>query len=159
MSTLQIRPAQAQDVGTLLRLIKELAAFEREPDAVKTTEADLLRDGFGERPAFEALLAERGSEAVGMALFFPNYSTWEGRQGLYLEDLYVSEGERGLGTGRAILAELAAVCHERGYTRLDLSVLDWNETAYGFYRHLGMREQTDWKGYRLEGEALAQLRA
>ena len=152
-----IRSATAEDVDTILTLIRELAALEREPDAVMTTREDLLRDGFGERPAFEVLLAEVGGEALGMALFFVNYSTWEGSPGLYLEDLYVRESARGTGTGRALMHALAEVCRERGYKRLDLVVLDWNQSARDFYAHLGMTEMTDWCVCRLEGEALENL--
>jgi GNAT superfamily N-acetyltransferase len=157
MSNVTIRPAAREDVKTLLEMIVELAVYEREPDAVNTTEADLLRDGFGDRPRFEALIAEASGAVAGFALTFTNYSTWEGSAGLYLEDLYVRESARGLGVGRALMAALAGVCAERGYKRLDLSVLDWNTSAQEFYAHLGMTEMTSWQTYRLTGEALTAL--
>lgn len=157
MSEATIRAATAADVDTILSLIRELAAFERDPDAVVTTREDLLLHGFGERPVFEVLLAEVAGEAIGMALFFVNYSTWEGRPGLYLEDLYVKESARGTGAGRALMHALAEICRERGYARLDLVVLDWNQSAREFYEHLGMTEMSSWRVCRLKGERLQSL--
>ena len=161
-STVSVRFATRADVPTILDFIRQLAAFEREPDAVKTTEADLLRDGFGARPRFETLIAEITEESrpvpVGFALFFPTYSTWEGRPSLYLEDLFVSESARRHGVGRALLAKLAAIAVERDWQRLDLQVLDWNP-AREFYARLGLDHMQEWLPYRATGPALRALAA
>jgi len=158
MGTTIVRSATAADVETILRFIKGLAAFEKEPDAVKATMADLLRDGFGEHPKFEVLIAEVDQEPVGFAFFFPTYSTWEGRPGLHLEDIFVVEQARGLGVGRALLVTLARIAVVRGYARLELSVLHWNP-AREFYHRLGMKQQEEWLPYRISGEALQALAA
>lgn len=158
MRHITIRPATAADVETILRFIKGLAAFENEPDAVKTTAADLLRDGFGEHPKFEVLIAEVDTEAVGFALFFPTYSTWEGRAGIHLEDLFVLEQWRGHGVGQRLIVELAKIAVARGCARLELSVLDWNP-ARQFYHRLGITHQKEWLPYRISGEALRALAA
>ena len=113
MTKITVRSATAADVGTILRFVKGLAAFEHEPDAVKATEADLLRDGFGPQPKFEVLIAEAEQEPVGFALFFPTYSTWEGRPGVHLEDIFVVEQMRGQGVGQALVTRLAAIAVER----------------------------------------------
>ena len=161
-SIVSVRFATRADVPTILDFIRQLAAFEREPDAVKTTEADLLRDGFGDRPRFETLIAEVAGESgpapVGFALFFPTYSTWEGLPSLYLEDLFVSESARRHGVGRALLAKLAAIAVERGWQRLDLQVLDWNP-AREFYARLGLDHMREWLPYRVTGPALRALAA
>lgn len=151
-----IRMAQPEDSGTILRLIRDLAAFENLLDAVHATEADILRDGFGRARKFECLLAEVEDQAVGFALFFVSYSTFEGRAGLYLEDLYVAESARGLGIGRGLMARLARLAHERGYRRLDLSVLHWNP-ARAFYDRLEFQQMADWLPYRLSSTALRAL--
>jgi GNAT superfamily N-acetyltransferase len=151
-----IRMAEPQDAGTILRLIRALAKFENLLDEVRATEADIRRDGFGPERKFECLLAEIDGEAVGFALFFVNYSTFEGRAGLYLEDLFVAESGRGLGIGRAIMARLACLTDERGFARLDLSVLHWNP-ARAFYERLDFQQSTDWLPYRLSGDALRDL--
>ncbi len=148
--------ARAEDSATILRLIRELAAFENLLDAVRATEADIRRDGFGPERRFECLLAETDGQAVGFALFFPSYSTFEGRAGLYLEDIYVIDSARGLGIGRALMARLARLAGERGFPRLDLSVLHWNP-ARAFYERLDFRQSADWLPYRLSGEALRAL--
>jgi GNAT superfamily N-acetyltransferase len=148
-----VRPAVPDDVGTILRFVRELAAFERQPDAVKATEADLLRDGFGPERRFEARIAELDGAPVGFALFFHNYSTWEGRPGLFLEDIYVTESARRHGVGRRLIEDLAAVAVSRGCGRFDFSVLDWNP-ARRFYETLGFRHMNEWLPYRLDGEAL-----
>jgi GNAT superfamily N-acetyltransferase len=158
MRNVTIRPAAPADAETILAFIKGLAAFEREPDAVKTTPDDLRRDGFGQHPKFEVLIAELAGEPVGFALFFPTYSTWEGRPGLYLEDLFVTERARGQGIGRKLMAALAAIAVTRGCTRLELSVLHWNP-AREFYHHLGLSHMEEWLPYRLTGEALEALAA
>jgi GNAT superfamily N-acetyltransferase len=151
-----IRPAEAADAATIVRLVRELAEFERLADQVRITEADVLRDGFGERRCFECLLAEVDGAAVGFVLFLDSYSTFEGRQGIYIEDLYVSEAARGLGIGRRLMARLARIAIERECRRLDLGVLDWNP-ARGFYDRLGFRHSAGWLPYRLTGDALARL--
>lgn len=156
MPRITIRSATPNDVPLILEFIKALARFENEPDAVKTTPEDLLRDGFGEQPQFEVLIAERDEEPVGFALFFTTYSTWKGRPSLYLEDLFVIDSARKHGVGRALMAKLAAICVERGYQRLELQVLDWNP-AREFYHRLGMGHMNEWLPYRLSGQALHAL--
>jgi GNAT superfamily N-acetyltransferase len=151
-----IRDAGPGDVGTLLRLVRELAAFEERPDAVRASEADLIRDGFGAERRFEACLAEIDGRVAGFALFFPNYSTWEGRPGLFLEDIFVSAWARRHGVGRALLRHLAAIAIARGWARLDLNVLTWNP-ARGFYEALGIGELEGWVPYRIDGAALKRL--
>ena len=158
MSHVTVRSAIAADVETILRFIKELAEFEKEPEAVKATTTDLLRDGFGEQPKFEVLLAEVDQKPVGFALFFPTYSTWEGRAGIHLEDLFVFEQWRGHGIGHALLVELAKLTVARDCARLELSVLRWNP-AREFYHRLGITHQEEWLPYRISGEALRALSA
>ena len=152
-----IRPATRADVATVLRFVRELAAFEREPDAVLATEEMLAEALFGSSPAAEAVIAERDGEAVGFALFFHNFSTWTGRRGLYLEDLYVTPEARGGGVGAALLQHLAALAIDRGCARFEWSVLDWNEGAIAFYRALGAVGQDGWTVQRVDGDALARL--
>lgn len=152
-----IRPATPADVATVLRFVRELAAFEREPDAVVATEAMLATALFGDRPAAEAAIADVAGEPVGFALFFHNFSTWTGRRGLYLEDLYVTPAARGQGAGRALLRHLARLAIDRGCARLDWSVLDWNTDAIAFYRALGAVAMDEWTGQRVSGDALRRL--
>jgi GNAT superfamily N-acetyltransferase len=154
--TIEIRDATEADVGTLLGLVKALASYEKKPDAVKATEADLLRDGFGPERRFEARLAFIAGRPAGFALFLPDYSTWEGRPGLFLEDLFVAEWARRRGVGRALLADLAAIVVARGWGRLNLNVLSWNP-AREFYHALGFEHMDEWLPYRIEGEALRRL--
>jgi len=156
---IQVRPATPADVPVILRFVRELAAFEREPDAVTATEPMLAVALFGENPAAEAVLAERTGEPVGFALFFHNFSTWEGRRGLYLEDLYVTPAARGQGAGAALLRHLAALAVARGCARFEWSVLDWNEDAIAFYRAMGAVGQDEWTVQRVSGDALARLAA
>jgi GNAT superfamily N-acetyltransferase len=156
MPDVTVRPATPTDVDVILKFVKGLAAFEHEPDAVKATTDDLLRDGFGARPKFEVLIAERGDIPVGFALFFPTYSTWEGRAGIYLEDIFVIEEERGTGVGYKLMTALAAIAVDRGCARLELSVLHWNP-AREFYHRLGLAHQKEWLPYRISGEALKTL--
>jgi GNAT superfamily N-acetyltransferase len=158
MANIVVRLATPADVETILAFIKGLAAFEHEPDAVKATVDDLRRDGFGEHPRFEALMAEQDEQPVGFALFFPTYSTWEGRPGIHLEDIFVLEHVRGHSVGRKLMAALAALAVARGCARLELSVLHWNP-AREFYHHLGMGHLQEWLPYRLSGEALRRLAA
>ena len=153
MTTVLIRFARANDVGVLLQLIRELAAYERAPDAVVATEDDLCRYGFGPERRFEALIAFVEEEPAGFALFFPDFSTWRGRPGLYLEDLYVRDWARRLGVGRRLIARLAAIAIERDWPALRLMVLDWNP-ARGFYRRLGIEPRSEWLPYVMAGEAL-----
>lgn len=152
-----IRPARPDDVPAVLKMIRELAEYEREPDAVEATEADIERALFSEGAAAYAHIAEEGGEAVGFALWFLNFSTWTGRHGIYLEDLYVRPEMRGRGLGKALLTELARVCTERGYRRLEWSVLDWNTPSIEFYRSLGARPMDEWTVFRLDGGALDRL--
>jgi GNAT superfamily N-acetyltransferase len=152
----RIRPARAGDAAAIVRLVRELAEYEKLADHVRITEADVLRDGFGERPRFECLLAELDGEAVAFALFFHNYSTFEGRPGIYLEDLHVTEAARGLGIGRRLMGRLAALALERGCRRLELWALHWNP-AHDFYERLGFRQMEDWLPYRIDGDALRHL--
>jgi len=154
---LVIRKATREDVPAILRLVKALATYEREPDAVVATEADLLRDGFGERPAFEVLIADDGERAIGFAFYFFSYSTWVGRKCLYLEDLFVEPAQRGQGVGLALMKALAKVAVETDCRRFVWAVLDWNEPAIGFYERLGAKVMRDWLTVRLEGEALTRL--
>jgi GNAT superfamily N-acetyltransferase len=151
-----IRPAEPSDAAIIVRLVRELADFEGLLDQVRLTEADVLRDGFGERPRFACLLAEVDDAPVGLALYFEDYSTFEGRPGIFVEDLYVAEAARGLGVGQQLLARLAQITIERDYRRLDLMVLHWNP-ARGFYDRLGFRHSADWLPYRLAGDGLARL--
>lgn len=154
-----VRFARPDDAETIIEFVRGLAVFEQEPpERVHLTPEALRRDGFGPRPVFESLIAEQGGRPVGFALFFPNYSTWEGSAGLYLEDLFIAEEARGAGAGRALLAALARIAHERGWARLDLSVLDWNP-ARAFYESLGMAHLQQWLPYRMEAEAIARLAA
>jgi GNAT superfamily N-acetyltransferase len=152
----RIRPATAGDAAAIVRLVRELAEYEKLADHVRITEADVLRDGFGERPRFECLLAEVDGEAVAFALFFHNYSTFEGRPGIYLEDLHVTEAARGLGIGQRLMGRLAALALERGCRRLELWALHWNP-ARDFYERLGFRQMEDWLLYRIDGDALWRL--
>jgi len=155
--SITIRAAERADTATILRFVRELAAFEREPDAVVATEPMLEAALFGERPAAEAVIAERDGQAVGFALFFANFSTWTGRQGLYLEDLYVTPSARGGGVGKALLVHLAGTARDRGWGRFEWSVLDWNTPAVEFYRAMGARAMDEWTVQRVSGEALARL--
>ena len=152
-----IRPATPADIATMLRFVRELAAFEREPDAVAATEAMLADALFGAAPAAEALIAEDDTGPLGFALFFHNFSTWTGRRGLYLEDLYVTPDARGKGVGTALLRHLAGIAVERGCARFEWSVLDWNADAIAFYRQMGATGLDEWTVQRVSGEALARL--
>ncbi|USU07749.1 GNAT family N-acetyltransferase [Sphingomonadaceae bacterium OTU29MARTA1] len=152
-----IRPATPADVGTILRFVRDLAAFEREPDAVEATEETLTEALFGAQPAAEAVIAEDATGPLGFALFFHNFSTWTGRRGLYLEDLYVTPDARGQGVGTALLRHLAALALERGCGRFEWSVLDWNADAIAFYRRMGAVGQDEWTVQRVSGEALRRL--
>lgn len=154
---LVIRKATPADVPAILALVKELAAYEREPDAVVSTEADFLRDGFGEKPAFAALVAEDGGSVIGFALYCFSYSTWSGRRRLYLEDLFVEPAHRGKGAGLALMKALAKETLANQCRAFVWQVLDWNEPAIAFYERLGAKVQREWLNVRIEGDALARL--
>jgi GNAT superfamily N-acetyltransferase len=156
MPRITVRPATPADVPVILGFIRELAAYERQPDAVRASEADLLRDGFGPQRRFEARIAELDGTPAGFTLFFHNYSTWEGRAGIYLEDIYVPPAARRFGIGRRLIADLARLALERGCARLDFNVLDWNP-ARGFYERLGVEQMKEWLPYRATGKALEAL--
>lgn len=150
-----IRPARPDDVPTIASLIRELAAYEKLADQVTLDEASLREHLFGPRPAAEALLAESGGAVAGFALFFQNYSTFRGRPGMYLEDLYVRPQHRGEGLGKALFAAVAQLAVARGCPRMDWAVLTWNAPAIRFYESLGADRLEDWRLYRLTGDALA----
>ena len=154
-----IRPATEQDVPLILNFIRALAEFEREPDAVTATEADLLRDGFGANPYYHCLIAEQDGKPAGFAFYFFNYSTWTGRPGLYLEDVFVNPEFRGLGIGKALLARVAARAVEKNCPRLQWEVLDWNTPAVDFYKSLGADFLDEWRNVRITGDALKKLAA
>jgi GNAT superfamily N-acetyltransferase len=152
-----IRDAVADDAALVLSFIKGLAEYERAPDDVVATEADIRATLEGEPRRAEVVLAFEGTKPVGFALFFHNYSTWLGRAGLYLEDLFVRPEHRGKGYGRRLLAHLAALARARDCRRMEWSVLDWNEPAIGFYRSLGAVPMSEWTVHRLTGAALDAL--
>ena len=154
---LRIEKAGEGDVPLILSFIKELAEYERMSDDVVATEELLRASLFGERAMAEVVIAYRDERAVGFALFFHNFSTFLGRPGIYLEDLYVQPQARGKGVGRSLLAHLARLAKERGCGRLEWAVLDWNEPAIRFYQSLGARPMDEWTVFRLTGEALDRL--
>ena len=158
MSDTVLRFATVEDNELLLQLIRELATYEKAPEAVVATEDDLRRHGFGPEPRFEALLAFFDDEPAGFALFYPDFSTWRGRPGLFLEDLYVREWARGRGVGRRLMTRLAALAVERDWPALHFNVLDWNP-ARGFYRRLGIERRNEWLPHSATGEALRRLAA
>jgi GNAT superfamily N-acetyltransferase len=152
-----IRPATPSDVPAVLGLVRELAAYEREPDAVEATEDQLHQVLFGPHPTVFCDVVEIDGAVVGMAVWFLNFSTWLGRNGIYLEDLYVTPAHRGAGHGKALLAHLARRCVDAGYGRLEWSVLDWNTPAIDFYAGLGASGMDEWTTHRVTGEALVAL--
>lgn len=152
-----IRPAQPDDAPHILRLIRGLAEFERLTDQVRITEAEIRRDFFGSSARIFADIAETDDRPVGIALWYYTYSTFTARHGIFLEDLFVEERERGKGVGRALLVNLAARCRREKLVRLTWYVFDWNEKAIGFYESLGATRMLDWQVCRLEGDALASL--
>ena len=154
---LEIRFAGPDDADTIHRFIVALADYEREPGAVSCTADDLRRQMSSARPPFECLLAEAGGKALGFALFFHTYSTWRGKQGIFLEDLFVPPQHRGRGVGKRLLVELARIAVARDCPRLEWSVLDWNVSAIGFYEQLGARSMPEWIHYRLTDAPLAAL--
>jgi GNAT superfamily N-acetyltransferase len=157
MPTMSVRFAEPSDVPEILAMIKELAQYEKEPDAVVATE-DLLHVAlFGDNPAVFALVAVVDGAAVGFALWFRNFSTWLGRHGIYLEDLYVRPEFRGRGIGKQLLVELARICEDRDYGRLEWWVLDWNTPAWDFYEGVGAIPMSEWTVHRVTGDALRSL--
>ena len=156
---LVLRPATAADAGLILRFIIELAVYEKEPDAVVTDQDGITASLFGQGATARALIAELDAEPVGYAVWFASYSTWLGRNGLYLEDLYVTPEMRGRGVGKAILRQLAALAVAQGCGRMEWSVLDWNAPAIAFYESVGARPQSEWTVFRLTGDALSTFAA
>ena len=157
MSETQIRPVRPEDVPAVVAMVHELAAYEKAPESCRLTEEQLHAALFGRNPALYGHVAlDATGTPVGFALWFLNFSTWEGTHGIYLEDLYVKPESRASGVGRRLLAALAGICVERGYARLDWSVLDWNP-AREFYAALGASAETEWIPYRLAGPALTRL--
>ncbi|MBC9716566.1 GNAT family N-acetyltransferase [Streptomyces sp. TRM66268-LWL] len=154
-----IRTATPADIPVIHRFVRELAEYEKAPEEANATEEQLHTALFGDQPAAYSLIAEddASGEPVGFCVYFLNFSTWRGVHGIYLEDLYVSPAARGGGHGKALLTELARICVERGYGRLEWSVLDWNAPSIAFYESLGARPQDEWTVYRLTDEALKQL--
>jgi GNAT superfamily N-acetyltransferase len=153
----EIRAAHVEDVPIILELIRDLATYERAPNEVTATEEQLVDVLFGERPAAEVLLAFEGQSPVGFAVYFYNFSTWLGRPGLYLEDLFVRPDQRGKGYGRTLLVELAKIARDRGCGRMEWAVLNWNEPAIKFYRALGAKPMDEWTGFRLTGDEISKL--
>jgi GNAT superfamily N-acetyltransferase len=153
----EIRAAVVEDVPVILELIRELATYERAPSEVTATEEQLVEVLFGKRPAAEVLLAFEGKALLGFAVFFHNFSTWLGRPGLYLEDLFIKPEKRGKGYGRALLVDLAKIALERGCGRMEWAVLDWNEPAIKFYRTLGAKPMEEWTVFRLTRDGIAEL--
>jgi GNAT superfamily N-acetyltransferase len=154
---LNIRPAVPEDVPLILQMIRELAEYERLLPSLVVTAEDLLRDGWGPDPKFQCVIAEWSGDAAGYALFFHNYSTFRGRPGLYLEDVFVRPEFRHRGIGRALLAHVAGVALREGCARLEWQVLDWNAPAIEFYKCLGAQELSDWCTMRVQGAALNAL--
>jgi GNAT superfamily N-acetyltransferase len=154
---LTLRTAQPQDTRIIIDLIQALADYEREPDAVKITEADVQQYGFGDNAVFSCIIAEWDGEVAGFALYFLTFSTWEGKPGLYLEDLFVKPEFRGKGIGKALMIRLAQTALERGCTRFQWQVLDWNTPSIEFYESIGAVHLKEWYTYRLSGEALHTL--
>ncbi len=153
-----LRPASREDLDTIIELVRGLAEYEREPDAVTLNREEFREHLFGARPYAEVLLAETpAGESAGFALFFHNFSTWTGKPGIWLEDLFVRPANRGQGYGKALLVELARIALERGCGRLEWSVLDWNEPSIAFYRGLGAKAMDEWTTYRVQGAALVDL--
>jgi GNAT superfamily N-acetyltransferase len=157
MTDIDIRPAVEADVPVILELIRALAEYERAPHEVRCDEAQLRESLFGPRPEAEVLLACNGAGCAGFAVFFHNYSTWWGRRGIYLEDLFVRPEMRGKGIGKALLRALAKIAWDRGCARMEWSVLDWNQQAIDFYRSLGAVAKDEWTVYRLNRPEIEKL--
>ena len=154
---MKIRSAKVEEVPIILNLIKDLAEYEKAPDQVEATGTDLIATIFAENPKVFCDVVEVDGEIVGMAIWFLNYSTWQGKHGIYLEDLFIKPEFRGRGYGKALLQHLAAICNERGYGRFQWWVLDWNSPAIEFYRALGAEAMSEWTVYRVSGQPLREL--
>lgn len=159
MSDLHIRPATIEDTDQILRFIRDLAIYEKAEHEVLSTPAHVHRTLFCEQPAVHGLMCMDGDQPLGFAVYFFNYSTWQGQHGLYLEDLYVSPDHRGQGAGKALLQHLARIAVDKDCGRFEWSVLDWNAPSIAFYEGLGAQPQNEWVRYRLTGQALANLAA
>ena len=157
--TVTVRDAEPADLPDILRLVHALAVYEKEPDAVEATEADFASVMFPDdgRANTFGLVAESAGEVIGIAIWFHSFSTWTGRNGIWLEDLFVAPDHRGSGAGKALLGRLAQICQERGLTRLEWCVLKWNTPSIGFYESLGAKPQNEWETYRLDGRALTDF--
>ena len=154
---MKIRPAQRQEVGIVLQLIHDLAVYEKAPNEVEATEKELLETIFSSDPKVFCDLVEVDGEIAGMAIWFLNYSTWQGKHGIYLEDLFIEPEYRGRGYGKALLKHLAKICDDKGYGRFQWWVLDWNSPAIEFYRSLGAIAMDEWTVYRVSGAPLKEL--
>ena len=154
---MRIRSAQRNEAPIILQLIKDLAEYEKAPNEVIATETEIVATIFASNPSVFCELVEVDGEIAGMAIWFLNYSTWQGKHGIYLEDLYIRPEFRGRGYGKALLAHLAGICNERGYGRFQWWVLDWNSPAIEFYRSLGAEAMSEWTVYRVSGEPLREL--
>jgi GNAT superfamily N-acetyltransferase len=154
---MKIRVATIQEVPIIWNFIKDLAEYEKAPDQVEANESDLIATIFAENPKVFCDVVDVDGEIVGMAIWFLNYSTWQGKHGIYLEDLFIKPEFRGRGYGKALLQHLAAICNERGYGRFQWWVLDWNSPAIEFYRSLGAEAMSEWTVYRLSGVPLRRL--
>jgi GNAT superfamily N-acetyltransferase len=154
---LKIRPAKREEVGEVLQLIQDLATYEKAPDQVEASEDDLLNTIFAKEPRVFCDLVEVDGQIAGMAIWFLNYSTWQAKHGIYLEDLYIKPEFRARGYGKALLKHLAQICDREGYGRLQWWVLDWNSTAIEFYRSFGAEAMDEWTVYRTSGQALKDL--
>ena len=154
---MKIRPARKEEVGIVLQLIHDLAHYEKAPNEVEATEKELLATIFIDNPKVFCDVVDVDGEIVGMAIWFLNYSTWQGKHGIYLEDLFIKPEYRGHGYGKALLKHLAKICDERGYGRFQWWVLDWNSPAIEFYRSLGAVAMDEWTVYRVSGNALKEL--
>jgi GNAT superfamily N-acetyltransferase len=154
---MKIRPARKEEVGIVLQLIHDLAHYEKAPNEVEATEKELLATIFVDNPKVFCDVVDVDGEIVGMAIWFLNYSTWQGKHGIYLEDLYIKSEYRGHGYGKALLKHLAKICDDKGYGRFQWWVLDWNSPAIEFYRSLGAVAMDEWTVYRVSGNALKEL--
>ena len=152
-----IRPAKSEEVGEVLQLINDLATYEKAPEQVEASKGNLLNTIFAKEPRVFCDLVEVDGQIAGMAIWFLNYSTWQAKHGIYLEDLFIKPEYRGRGYGKALLKHLAKICDEKGYGRLQWWVLDWNSPAIEFYRSLGAEAMDEWTVYRTSGKALKDL--
>ncbi|KRO31807.1 MAG: GCN5 family acetyltransferase [Actinobacteria bacterium BACL2 MAG-121001-bin67] len=154
---MKIRPAKREEVGEVLQLIQDLATYEKAPDQVEASRDDLLNTIFAKEPKVFCDLVEVDGQIAGMAIWFLNYSTWQAKHGIYLEDLYIKPEFRAKGYGKALLKHLAQICDKQGYGRLQWWVLDWNSPAIEFYRSFGAEAMDEWTVYRTSGQALKDL--